>query len=67
MVDERAAYPGSPDFSEQLSYRKHFHLIYGLISMNFQRLKQYSKTIINPKIDIKTLDARSTVYTKCTQ
>ena len=43
MTDERTAYSDSLDFSEQLSYRKHFHLIYGLISMNFQSFKHFLK------------------------
>ena len=39
MTNERTAYSDSLDFSEQLSYIKHFHPGYGLFSMNFQRLK----------------------------
>ena len=39
MTDERTTYSDSLDFSEQLSYRKHFHRSYGLITMIFASLK----------------------------
>ena len=41
MTDERTAYSDSLDFSEQLSYRKHFHPSYGLFSINFQSLNNF--------------------------
>ena len=41
MTDERTAYSDSLDFSEQLSYRKHFHPSYGLKDMNFQSLFEF--------------------------
>ena len=41
MTDERTAYSDSLDFSEQLSYRKHFHRSYGLKDMNFQSLFEF--------------------------
>ena len=67
MTDERTAYSDSLDFSEQLSYRKHFHPSYGLFSMIFKRFKQYFEIIINSKLIDKMLWVPSPVYTECTQ
>ena len=41
MTDERIVYSDSLDFSEQLSYRKHFYPSYGLKDKNFQRLFEF--------------------------
>ena len=43
MTGEWTAYSDSWDFSEQLSYRKKFHPSYGLISMNFLKIKVFSE------------------------
>ena len=40
MTDERTTYSDSLDFSEQLSYRKHFHPSYGLFFMDFLSFKR---------------------------
>ena len=40
-MDERTAYSDSSRHSEQLSYKKHFHLSYGLKDMNFQSLFEF--------------------------
>ena len=46
MTDERTAYSDSLDFSEQLSYRKHFHPSYGLFSINFLSFKHILELFI---------------------
>ena len=49
VTDERTAYSDSLDFSEQLSYRKHFHPSYGLKDMNFQSLFEFLEYLNNRK------------------
>ena len=46
MTDERTAYSDSLDFSEQLSYRKHFHPSYRLFYMNFLSFKHILELFI---------------------
>ena len=46
MTDERTVYPDSLDFSEQLSYRKHFHPGYGLFSKNFRSFNNIMELFI---------------------
>ena len=46
MTDERTMYSDSLDFSEQLSYRKHFHPSYGLFFMDFLSFKHILELFI---------------------
>ena len=46
MIDERTVYLDSLDFSEQLSYRKHFHASYGLFYMIFERFNNIMELFI---------------------
>ena len=45
MTDERTTYSDSLDFSEQLSYRKHFHPSYGLFSIKFLKILAFLEII----------------------
>ena len=46
MIDERTAYSDSLDFSEQLSYRIHFHPSYRLFYMDFLSFKHILELFI---------------------